>query len=87
MTKNKHSRVAKLEDQANIKGERHKVIPHCCFYGPKDRECDCVPYYTHEPRVIKSGIDGFYKEIEAGCQIPPEDAELILDYYDEKETV
>ena len=84
MTKNKHSRIAKLEAKANIIGERHKVIPHCSFYHTKERDCECVPYFTRTPRVILSGLGEFYKQVDK-CQIPPADAELILDYYDEKE--
>ncbi len=85
MTKNKHNRVTKLEEKSGIKGERRKVIPHCCFYSRKYRECDCVPYWTREPRVIGFSMADLYKEVNSGkCIIPPADAEFITEYFDEK---
>ena len=75
MTKNKHSRVQRLEDKANIKGERRLVIPLCCFYGKEDSKCDCVPYYTREPQVIGKSMNEFYKEVNEPCKPMPEDAE------------
>ena len=61
MTKNKYSRVKKLEEKTSI-GERYRVMPFCCFYiGDKAKTCDCKPYFTHTPRVIGIGMDTFYK--------------------------
>lgn len=81
MTKNKYNRVAKLEAITD-KREKHLVIPLCCFYSTEDRGCKCKPYWTREPKVIKSGVGAFYEDIEAGCQVPPADAEFIEDWGD-----
>ena len=84
MAKNQPARIKRLEEKTNT-GERRRVIPFCCFYTGSDaKTCDCVPYWTREPMVVKKGMTAFYEEVNSLCKPPPPDAELILDYYDEK---
>ena len=73
------NRVLKLEDKANIKGERRRVIPFCCFYAGSDaKACDCKPYWTREPLVVKAGMSALYALAESGkCEPIPDDAEFI----------
>jgi len=83
VTKNKYSRVKKLEEKTSI-GERCRVMPLCCFYiGDEAKTCNCKPYFTRTPRVIGMGMDTFYKMAKLGnCEPIPSDAEFI-----EEETI
>lgn len=74
MARNQLTRLTKLEAMTDM-SEKHLVIPLCCFYSKEDRECDCVSYWTREPRVIKEGMGAFYEEIEKRCVPMPDDAE------------
>ena len=73
MTKNKHSRVAKLEAQISV-GKWRQVIPMCCFYDSEDKKCDCYPHYTQEPFVVMGGLKEFYEMVEKPCPPMPKDA-------------
>ncbi len=79
MTKNKYSRVKKLEDEAGIQSDRRHVLPMCCYYMGSDvKTCSCKPYYTRKPFVILSDMNEFYRQANSGkCQPIPDDAEFI----------
>ena len=73
MTKNKHSRLAKLEAQTSI-GKWHLVLPHCTFYmNSEEKTCTCYPYYTQEPYEILKGMKEFYDEVNSPCKPLPAD--------------
>lgn len=74
---NLKSRIVKLEQATNT--DHIKAIT-IYIKNPKYENKDGTP-------EIVSADCYLHKEVEAGCQVPPEDAEMILDYYDEKEIV